>query len=83
MRMAKQDPRSVFGRNYRYILEKSSAEAMSEANIINVPTYRIPEDGAWKLPVIIELIDFKRDLVHLDAITRQEAEEIINYLCSS
>ena len=83
MRMAKQDPRSVFGRNYRYILEKCSAETMTEANIINVPTYRIPEDGAWKLPVIIELIDFKRDLVHLDAITRQDAEEIINYLCSS
>ena len=56
---------------------------MTDANIIDVPTYRIPEDGAWKLPVIIELIDFKRDLVHLDAVTRQDAEEIINYLCSS
>ena len=74
MRMAKQDPRSVFGRNHSYILEKTGAEAMTDANIIDVPTYRIPDDGAWKLPVIIELIDFKRDLVNLDAITHQDAD---------
>ena len=55
---------------------------MCDAVIDTLSIYPVPVDSEWKLPVITELIEFKRGLISLDLLTRDEAGVIIGQLCS-
>ena len=81
IRLTKSDNRSVFGRNCRYLLERTGAQNVCEADF-NIKIYPVPEGCDWKLSVINELMDFKRGLINIDLVTQEEAGQIIDNLCS-
>ena len=83
MRIQESDNRSVFGRNCAYIKSRLGVQHVPDGVIDSIPVFSVPVGCEWKLPVISDLMDFKRGLSHIGDFSLEETCLLLNRLCSN
>ena len=80
--IAKHDVRSITGSNLRKIMLLSGKTSISDLKNVSVPYHDLPDDEAWKVEVIKELISSRHGDIQLPGWDKEEIEYIMNTLCT-
>ena len=80
--IAKHDVRSTTGSNLRKIMLLSGKTSISDLKNVSVPYHDLPDDEAWKVEVIKELISSRHGDIQLPGWDKEEIEYIMNTLCT-
>ena len=81
----KNDARSTTGlnlRNMMLLFKKNNIDDVVEKDIIEYTYAPVEEKDEWKIQMVKELIDVKNDEVQIENITKEEADLIIEFLCT-
>ena len=85
--ICEHDSRSITGSNLRKLMllcDKSSISDIYSSNIDNLSYREIPQEEAWRIETIKELIEIKTDPDNLlPNFPKEEIEEILSLLCVS
>ena len=82
----KHDVRSTTGSNLRNILlltDKNNIDDIGKDDIHKINYNRIDPKDNWKVGFIREITDVKFNQLEVENFTREELEEILNFLCTS
>ena len=82
MDLVKHDTRSVTGRNLRHLRLMSANFDEKELDVYSEPYKTTPEADTWRAPFIKELMEARR-AGPFDSTTRENLEEICDYVCQS
>ena len=82
---------TLTGKNIRYVLEQTDTENIFDANPKTIKKElkfcEIKEDDAWRVNLVKEMINIKQNILTLDqnehALSNEELEEILDYVCST
>ena len=83
---AKEDVRSVTGRNFREIMllvGKTSVNDVNKKDVDIVEYFKMDKNDEWKVKMIKEIIDVKSKKANVDNFQGEELETILTYLCTS
>ena len=86
MNTAKEDVRSVTGRNFREIMllvGKTSVNDVIKKDVEKVEYFKMDKKDEWKVKMIKEIIDVKSKKANVDNFQGEELETILTYLCTS
>ena len=78
--------RSTTGFNLRNIMllfDKNKIEEIEENDINNYIYAPVQSDDEWKIQLVYELINVKYEELVLDNLSKEEVDEIIEFLCTS
>ena len=82
MDLVKSDTRSVTGRNLRHLRLMSANFDETELDVYGRPYKEIPEEDKWRPQFIKELMNARR-AGPFDSSTREDLQEICDYVCQS
>ena len=86
LKYAKGDVRSITGSNIRNILlltEKDTFADISKHDIRELTYHKIDTEDQWKIGFIREITEIKNDQLNLNEFTKEELNDILEYLCTS
>ena len=86
MNTAKEDVRSVTGKNYREIMlltGKTSVNDVTKMDADKIEYFSMERKDWWKVDVIKEIIDVKSKIANIDNFNTEELETVLTYLCTS
>ena len=86
MNTAKQDVRSVTGKNYREIMllvGKTSVNDVTRKDADKIDYFQMDVKDLWKVDFIKEIINVKSKKANIDNFNREELETVLTYLCTS
>ena len=86
MNTAKEDVRSVTGRNYREIMMlvgKTSVTDVIKKDVEKVEYFQMEKKNCWKVELIKEIIDVKSKITKIVNFNTEELETVLKYLCTS
>ena len=86
LNIIKNDVRSTTGFNLRNIMllfDKNKIEEIEENDINNYIYAPVQSDDEWKIQLVNELINVKYEELVLDNLSKEEVDEIIEFLCTS
>ena len=57
-------------------------------NIINIVSliiiyFELPENESWRLPVIFDLLNTRRNLMEITGFNVQEVEDLLKHVCTT
>ena len=81
MNLQENDRRSVFGRNTVNICEESKVSSVSEVNIQEISYNKIPEEEQYRIPLIEELLEIRRNESLAINLSVEQISGMINTLC--
>ena len=85
-RLVRNDNRTLMGRTISKISrEINVAKALLTNMIVNkaMVYFPVPDDQHWRVDIIKELLNVRRNLLSLHGITSVETTTMIDYLCST
>ena len=82
MEMIMLDTRSVTGRNLRHLNLMTENCDTSQLDVYSKPYKAIPIEDEWRVPFVQELMNAKKT-GPFDEITREDLNEICDYVCQS
>ena len=88
-RLRQHDHRTVFGRTLARIAKESSCDFPVSEFITkdgvkrNMKYFPIPDEEAWRLPLLRDLMKARNDNTILPGFSLSEVEEILKYVCTS
>lgn len=83
---------TLTGKNVRYVLDKTRASCILDINISKVKRElkfnEIANEDAWRVDFIKEIANLKNNNLKLDdddenCLTKEELDELLNYICTS
>ena len=86
LKTIKHDARSTSGSNLRNILlmtDKYDVDELNSSDAEFGKYHPLDDDQTWKVDLILEATDVKFERLEVDGFTKEEIEEIIEYLCCS
>ena len=86
LKYVKSDVRSINGSNIRNILlltEKDTFADISKHDIRKLTYHKIDTEDQWKIGFIREITEIKNDQLNLNEFTKEELNDILEYLCTS
>ena len=84
--ICKTDCGSTTGRNFRKIMlscDKNSVFSLSSSDIDCLQYFPVPEHEKWKIPVLEELLETRKDFTELQGFSSEDITSMIDYLCVS
>ena len=85
METAKQDVRSVTGknmRNFMVLVGKTSVNAVRKEDALQIKYFPINEANHWKIKTIEEILSVKNHQLEVHDLEMEELDAILNYLCT-
>ena len=88
-RLRQHDHRTIFGRTLARIAKESSCDFpvskfITKAGVKrNMKYFPIPDEEAWRLPLLNDLMKARNDNTILPGFSLSEVEEILKYVCTS
>ena len=79
-----KDTRSTTGSNLRNILlltQKSSVLELVPNDVISLKYNQLPDEEAWKVKIIQELIEVKNQNLEVEPLRYQEIDDMLEYIC--
>ena len=70
-------------RNIMLLFDKNKIEDIEENDTNNYIYAPVQSDDEWKIQLVNELINVKHDELVLDNLSKEEVDEIIEFLCTS
>ena len=70
------------GSNLRKIMLLSGKTSISDLRNISVPYHELPDEEAWKVEVIKEIISMRHGDLELPGWEKEETDYIMNSLCT-
>ena len=64
------------------LFKKNNIDDVVEKDIIEYIYAPVEEKDEWKIQMVQELIDVKNDEIQIENITKEEADLIIEFLCT-
>ena len=86
MNTAKEDVRSITGKNYREIMllvGKTSVKDVTKKDADMIEYFQMEEKDSWKVEMIKEIINVKSNIANIDNLNTEELETVLTYLCTS
>ena len=86
LKLIRHDARSTTGSNLRNImllLEKVSIDDIRLKDIVKFEYSKVLPENQWKVKMVKEIIDVQADQLIVENFSREELEEIMDYLCTS
>ena len=86
LNIIRKDARSTTGQNLRNMMllfNKNSIDDIKESDISEYIYAPVEKKDEWKIQLLKELIDVKNDKPQLENISKEEADFMIEYLCTS
>ena len=65
------------------LFDKNKIEDIEENDTNNYIYAPVQSDDEWKIQLVNELINLKHDKLVLDNLSKEEVDEIIEFLCTS
>ena len=65
------------------LFDKNKIEEIEENDINNYIYAPVQSDDEWKIQLVNELINVKYEELVLDNLSKEEVDEIIEFLCTS
>ena len=84
--ICRNDCNSITGKNLRNILflcNKDTINSLKEDDINRLEYNPIPENEAWRIDLLTELLDTRSSITEIPGFTPEEITEIINFVCTS
>ena len=75
------DVRSTFGRNCQNICEFAKCSKVDNVRGSMLTVNPIPEDQAWRLPLIKELLDTRNGGLTINYTTTEDITTALDFLC--
>ena len=82
-KICQNDSRSITGSNLRKIMllcEKNSIESLEACDLTSLSYDPVPENEAWRIDVLKELLELRSENLNLPGFTSEEVKEMIDYL---
>ena len=86
LHLIRHDTRSTTGSNLRNImllLNKVTIEGIKLNDIDSFEYSSVQPDNQWKVDMVREIIEVRGDQLKIDNFSRQELDELMDYLCTS
>ena len=79
-----KDARTTTGSNLRYIMLTSGKHSIPQLlkSEVDIEYHKLGEDQLWKVDMLKEIVDALNDEITIDGITRDELNEVLEYLCT-
>ena len=79
MKLQENDYRSVFGHNVRNICSEADADTIFEVILSNSEYVPVPSDDAWKIPLILDLLEMRSGRKE-SILSKKEIQSIIDQI---
>ena len=86
LKYVKGDVRSITGSNIRNVLlltDKDTFADISKQDIRKLIYHKIASEDQWKIGFIREITEVKNNQLGLTEFTKEELNDILEYLCTS
>ena len=79
-----KDARTTTGSNLRYIMLTSGKHSIPQLlkSEVDIEYHKLGEDQLWKVDMLKGIVDALNDEKTIDGITRDELNEVLEYLCT-
>ena len=86
LRLSRKDLRTTTGRNLRLLmilLGKNSVDDLSVDDIDSLEYHTIPENEAWRVGLLQELIAVRENKCEITGFASEELDDILDHVCTS
>ena len=81
LHLQERDLRSVFGRNCALVCDLTNSSSVPDADINSISLYPVPIGDEWKCQFVEELLSVRSGGGTVSQFTKQELDELVNFIC--